>query len=60
MSAKRDKQIFVRVDQDTYDYVATQSEETGMSIGRVAALLLEEAKDRGWAVVPGRVVEGEN
>jgi len=54
-SMKRDKQIFVRVTQDVYDYVAAQSQETGMTLGHIAALILEEAKGQGWTFVPGRI-----
>src|SRR5712692_9950210 len=54
-SMKRDKQIFVRVTQDVYDYVAEQSERTGMTHGHIAALILAEAKGQGWSLAPGRV-----
>jgi hypothetical protein len=55
MKLKRDKQIFVRVTEDVYNYVAGQSERTGMTLGHVAALILEEAKGQGWSLTPGRV-----
>jgi hypothetical protein len=56
---KRDKQIFVRVTQDVYDWVAAQSDATGMSHGGVAARVLQEARDRGWTITPGVVRDGE-
>jgi hypothetical protein len=52
---KRDKQIFVRVTQDAYDYVAEQSEKTGMTLGHIAALIIEEAKGQGWSFRPGHI-----
>lgn len=52
----RDKQIFVRVDEDVYDWVAEQAAAAGMSHGGAAAKILAEAKRYGWVIEPGRVV----
>lgn len=36
----RDKQIYTRVTQAVYDYLAEQAKNNGMSMGAAAALLL--------------------
>lgn len=47
------KALYTRVDDDTKQYLDDLAKDSGLSIGRVAAVLLDGARRRGWRVSNG-------